>query len=296
MKRYLFIGSVDYSAHCLKALLDMKVDIVDILCPVKAAAAGNSDYVDLKTVAQEHSREVHYFKNIADEEEYIRNKKPDVIFVLGLSQIVPPSILSIPTIGCIGSHPALLPQNRGRHPIVWSLVNGLEKSGVTLFWLDEGVDSGDIWVQKEFNIDLDDDAGSLYNKSKDITVELLQEYLSELESGEAERIPQDHSQANYWPKRGFEDGEIDWKMGSKKIYDLIRALTNPYVGAHCRYQGNVCKIWKAQLVNTKIDLKDVEPGEVVGVNGDEVAVKTGDGVLKLVKHELSPLPKVGKRL
>ena len=84
-----------------------------------------------------------------------------MIFVLGLSQIIPGSILEIPTIGCIGSHPALLPENRGRHPIIWAIANGLKKSEITLFWIDEGIDSGDIWAQKELEISTESDAATV---------------------------------------------------------------------------------------------------------------------------------------
>jgi methionyl-tRNA formyltransferase len=139
----------------------MEANVVGIMCPARDAAKFNSDYYDLGKVAGVNNKDIRYFKNIKDEAEWIAARKPDVVFVLGLSQIIPQEILNIPTLGCIGSNPALLPENRGRHPIIWAIANGLEKSGITLFWIDEGVDSGDIWKQEEFSIDIDDDASMI---------------------------------------------------------------------------------------------------------------------------------------
>lgn len=296
MKRYVFIGSVDYSAYCLRSLLGMGVNIVDIMCPVKEVSGFNSDYCDLGEIAGEFGKDVYYFKKIRNEAERIRQAKPDVIFILGLSQIVPPQILEIPSIGCIGSHPAMLPQNRGRHPIIWAIANGLTKSGITLFWLDEGVDSGDIWAQEEFEIGVEDDALSIYKKVERLTVKLLEENVPDLEKGYVKRIKQDNSRVNVWRKRTYKDGEIDWRMSSKRIFDLVRALTKPYVGAHCIYTGKEVKIWKSRIINGTENMVNLEPGKIVSVNGSHVRVKTGDGVIEITQHDFNPLPATGEYL
>jgi methionyl-tRNA formyltransferase len=284
--KYLFIGSVEYSAYCLNALLEMGIDIVEIMCPYREASAFNSDYCDLSEVAKRFGRDVRYFKKIKDEVAFIAEKKPDVIFVLGLSQIISKDILEIPVYGCIGSHPALLPQNRGRHPLIWAMANGLRKSGITLFWLDESVDSGDIWGQREFSIETNDDAASVYEKIKKLSVEMLKTNIPELERGIIKRIPQDHTQATYWRKRSSKDGEIDWRMSSRRIYDLVRALVRPYVGAHCVYRGKETKIWKVKVIEDDNRFQNLEPGKIISADGGNIRVKTGDGIIELIEHEI----------
>lgn len=296
MNRYVFIGSVEYSTFCLKTLLEMGINIVSIMCPYREVSKFNSDYCDLAGVAKEFGKDVYYFKRIQDETEHIKDKKPDIIFVLGLSQIVPKEILNIPALGCIGSHPTLLPKNRGRHPIIWAIANGLKESGITLFWMDEGVDSGDIWKQKRFAIIDKDDASTVYAKTKELAVKMLKEGIPEIEKGIVKRVKQDHSATNYWRKRTKKDGEIDWRMSSKRIYDLVRALTKPYVGAHCLYKDKEIKIWKTKILDSNKDFDNFEPGKVIAVNDLYITVKTGNGLLEIIEHEFDSLPAVDEYL
>lgn len=298
MKRYIFIGSVEYSAHCLRTLIEMNINIVDIMCPYKEVSKFNSDYFDLGVVASKYEKNIYYFKNIKDESQHIKKLKPDVIFVLGLSQIIPEQVLEIPTIGCIGSHPALLPQNRGRHPIIWAIANGLGKSGITLFWIDKGIDSGDIWDQREFDISDEDDAATVYKKVKRLSMEMLKENIHDLENGKINRMKQDSEKANYWRKRTPKDGEIDWRMSSKRIFDLVRALTIPYIGAHCICKNKEVKIWKVEKILDKDvdEYSNIEPGKVISLENNHFTIKTGDGLVKIINHEFEELPDVGDYL
>lgn len=296
MKRYLFIGALENSKHCLRTLFEAGIDVVGIMCLHVEAAKFNSDYCDLGETVKEFGKPVHYFYKIKDEFEYIKAQKPDIIFVLGLSQIIPKEILEIPTIGCLGIHPTLLPANRGRHPIIWALANGLTKSGVTLFWLDEGVDTGDIWVQESFEITSEDDARSVYDRVTRLSIKLLKQNISDLEKGIITRIKQDSSQANSWRKRDKKDGEIDWRMSSKRIYDLTRALARPYPGVHCLYKGKECKVWKIEITDPSEQYKNLEPGKILALDGRQIKVKTGDGLIVLIDHELDPLPQINDYL
>lgn len=221
---------------------------------------------------------------------------PDIMVVLGLSQIIPKHILETPTIGCIGSHPALLPQNRGRHPIIWAIANGLTRSGITLFWIDEGVDSGDIWGQEEYEISSEDDASAVYEKVKEMSVKILKNNIPDLEKGIVKRVKQDHSLANYWRKRTKKDGEIDWRMSTKRIYNLVRALGKPYVGVHCVYKGKEIKIWKVKILDNTDAYINLEPSEVISIDGSCIKVKTGDGVIEIIEHNFDSLPAVGDYL
>ena len=293
MMRYIFIGAIEFSAYCLEALLGAGVNITGVFCPYRDAAVINNDYFDLGYIAKKFGKEVYYFNKVGDEADRIKTLDPDVILVLGLSQIIPSSILKVPKLGCIGSHPAMLPRNRGRHPIVWAIANGLRESGVTLFWLNEGIDTGDIWAQKAFGIEDTDDASTVYEKVKKISCELLEKGLPELEKGIVTRVSQDPVRSNYLRKRIAKDGEIDWRMSSDRICNLVRALSRPYVGAHCRYGVRDVKIWKVKIVKDVEELVFFEPGKILSVNDGIIEVKTGDGAVRLVEHDFYEMPEPG---
>jgi methionyl-tRNA formyltransferase len=219
----------------------------------------------------------------------ISNLKPDVVFVFGLSQLIPKEILGIPPMGCIGTHPALLPRNRGRHPLIWAIIEGLRESGLTFFYLDEGTDSGDILWQKSFVISPDDDAGTLYKKIKHLAGEALAEILPKLSAGKTPRFPQDHRMATYWRKRTDIDGEIDWTASGTKTHALIRALTRPYAGAHTFLDGHKMIIWRSSLQEVTVHMNEpltaTRPGQIVEVKPDSLLVRTGDGFLKIIEWE-----------
>jgi len=150
----------------------------------------------------------------------------DYIFCFEWSKLLKKEILEILKHGVIGYHPAALLKNRGRHPLIWALVLGLEETASTFFFMDEWVDSGDILSQKRIEITYEDDAMSLYNKIIEIAKKRLEELLPDLYRFSYKRIPQDHSKANYWRKRTEDDGKIDFRMSSRAIYNLVRGLTS----------------------------------------------------------------------
>jgi methionyl-tRNA formyltransferase len=145
--RILFVGAVEFSRHCLEEVLMAGGEVIAILTLPKEKAGFYSDYMDLTDVATQHHIPIYKLdKKIShpDNVALIRSLEPDVIFVFGWSQIITKEIIEIPRDGVIGTHPALLPKNRGRHPLIWALIKGLEESGLTFFYIDEGIDSGDI--------------------------------------------------------------------------------------------------------------------------------------------------------
>src|SRR5581483_9542000 len=146
-------------------------DVVAVLTRSGEAAGLHGDYVDLEPTTTRLGVPLHRIGNVNDPQsiELIRSLRPDVIFVLGWSQLVGRELLS--TAPCIGSHPALLPRDRGRHPITWALVDGLDESGLTFFWLDEGADSGDILWQRSFPIGPDEDASDVYARVEELADE-----------------------------------------------------------------------------------------------------------------------------
>ena len=285
------MGAVDFSLHCLEQVLRCGGNVVAVFTPERRYARLNSDYADLGLLAQAHNIPVHRIRRLNDPENVsiLRELRPDVIFVFGPSQIVSAEVLSIPTLGCIGTHPALLPKNRGRHPLIWALVEGLNESGLTFFYLDQGTDSGDILWQQPFPITLEDDAGTLYERVKLLAGEGIAEFLPQLEQGVASRMPQDHAKATYWRKRTEADGEINWSGSAMQAYNLIRALTHPYVGAHTFLSDHRVLVWRNGLISDPAwhgaGLNST-PGEVMKCNDGRIAVRTGDGLLELIDWEI----------
>ena len=155
-------------------------------------------------------------------------------------------VLSIPKIGSIGSHPSLLPKNRGRHPLIWSLINNEETGGLTFLYLDNGIDDGDILWQESFPITELDDAGTLYGKIKTLSSKAIPDLLGRMTVGPLVGTRQAAEIATYLRKRSEADGLIHWSLPAKVIHNLVRALTHPYVGAHSYYNEGKITIWKTQ--------------------------------------------------
>jgi methionyl-tRNA formyltransferase len=279
--RAVFIGSVNFSASILKKLIEIGIRIDGVV--TKKKSPFNADFYDLSPIAKKHKLPYKYVENInqPDTIDWLKSLNPDIIFCLGFSQIINQEILNIPSIGVIGYHPAELPKNRGRHPIIWALVLGLKKTASTFFFMDEGADSGDILSQYPIKILEKDNASTLYERITDTALIQITDFVPALTSGNYQRIPQDHSKATYWRKRGKKDGQIDWRMSAKSIHNLVRGLTKPYVGAHFELGGEEIKVWETELViNSK---KNIEPGKVISVDVGGVVIKAGQNAIRLIK-------------
>lgn len=287
-----FIGCVDFSHAMLSHLLTLPgMDVVGVV--TRRQSAFNADFHSLEDLA--HAAAIPCFFAEGNDQGAmvgaIRSWAPDVVFCLGWSYLLRPELLALPRFGVIGYHPALLPRNRGRHPIIWALALGLAETGSTFFVMDEGADSGDIVSQERVAISSDDDAASLYARLEEVSRSQLAAIAAQLAAGRLERRPQDHAAATYWRKRGRADGRIDWRMSANAIANLVRALTRPYVGAHCEVGGVDLKVWRVEAVPGFA--ADIEPGRVLAVDAAMPVVKCGDGAIRLIEHDFNSLPIVG---
>lgn len=289
--RIVFIGSVEFSELALRKLIKLGADIVGIV--TKDISASNSDHVDLSNLATIHNipykyvRDVNHPNNI----KWIRDLNPDIIFCFGWSNLLKKDILTLSRLGVVGYHPSMLPLNRGRHPIIWALALGLEKTGSTFFFMDEGADTGKILDQREVLIFEADNARTLYDRIIDTAQQQIAQFLPLLLSGSFAVTIQNIETGNVWRKRSSKDGLIDFRMSSKAIYNLTRALSKPYVGAHCIYKEQCIKIWKVQI--TSMGSSNLEPGRVISTSGNTICVKTYDGSINLIEHEFKSLPEIG---
>ncbi len=293
--KFCFVGSVIFSQEILKEIISLGY-IPNIVITQKSKGI-NTDYVDLEQLCKQLNILILKTDDLNTEYilEILKDYDLDFIFCFGWSKLLKKEILSIPKKGVIGYHPANLPMNRGRHPIIWALFLGLEKTASTFFFMDEGADSGDIISQLDVPIYYEDDAFLLYNKLIETAKIQIRTLLPQLESNTYTRIKQNHKIHNFWRKRSKEDGKIDFRMNSRAIYNLIRALTHPYSGAHLVYKGMDIKVWKAKEEN--IHLANIEPGKILEIeNNNNILVKTYDSGIWLIKHEFTNLPKVGEYL
>jgi methionyl-tRNA formyltransferase len=293
--RIYFIGTTQYSRALLEKSIKSGFSVVGVA--TKHDTGFNADYADLSAVCATHgiSCDTVTDINAPNQVRRIRDLAPDVIFCFGWNRLLKDPLLSVPPLGCVGHHPAALPRNRGRHPLIWAIVLGLEKTASTFFYLDPGVDSGDIISQVFFPIHYEDSACTVYERMTEIALRQIEDFVPKLASGTVMRIPQDLTQANYWRKRGLLDGQIDFRMDSRRIYDLVRGLTRPFVGAHCVYKSTLVKVWKAREVNEPIS-GNLEPGKILDVTGGMIRVKTFGGAIELLEHEFSVLPVPGEYL
>lgn len=292
--RIVLIGNVLFSRAMLLHLISMRAQIVGV-CTAKTGMQ-NADHVDLLPVCEEHGIALNKTADINSPEtiEWISNLKPDVIFCFGWSRLIGNALLSLAPLGVVGYHPAALPANRGRHPLIWALALGLKHTASTFFVMDEGADSGDIISQVAVDIASDDDAGSLYRKIVSTARGQLDELIPALANGTAVRRQQDDSLANYWRKRSVADGQIDWRMSASNICNLVRALAPPYPGAHMQTSNGLVKVWK--VCSVEEGPGNAEPGKVVAYEGGQPVVRCGDYAVRLVETEPEFQPALGTYL
>jgi len=292
--KIVFIGAVKFSLACLEKLVAINADVVGV-CTLKESPF-NADHVDLTHFSEKNGIPVLYAQDINSREtlSWIKRLCPDVIFCFGWSRLLKSELLCIAPLGVVGYHPAALPANRGRHPLIWALVLGLEKTASTFFFMDEGADSGDILSQWPIQISEGDDARSLYQKVIESALGQLEEFVPALASGHFTRIAQDHRNANIWRKRGKKDGKIDWRMSARSVHNLVRGLAHPYVGAHFEYLDDEVVVWKSEMVE---DIpENIEPGKVLAVDTAGFVVKTGVGAIRIMDMDPVVTPAEGEYL
>ena len=292
--RVVLIGTVEFSRQSLERLLALNAQVVGV-CTLQSSKF-NADHVDLSQLSDAQGIPWFYAEDInsPDSLRWIQDRSPDVIFCFGWSRLLKQDLLDLAPLGVVGFHPAALPVNRGRHPLIWALVLGLEKTASTFFFMDTGADSGDILSQREVIIDATDDASHLYSKVTQTALQQMEEFVPQLATGTFKRKKQDHLLANTWRKRGVADGKIDWRMSAHSIHNLVRGLAKPYVGAHFIADGREIKVWETAVIGDV--QKNIEPGKVLIQAGSRPVVKCGENAICLLVTEPSFEPIVGSYL
>lgn len=295
--RIAFIGCVTSSRVALQTLMSLSPSLCEVVGVMTTRSNRlNSDYVDLSDLVRPHSP-LLYVDDIVGTEaqaDWLKMVKPDLIFCVGWSRLLSDVVLRAAPRGVVGFHPAALPANRGRHPLVWALALGLQQTASTFFQMDSGADSGPLLSQIPIDIGPEDDAASLYEKVLCLLPSQIETIVRGIDDGSLVPRPQDATLATYWRKRSAGDGCIDWRMEPVAVRNLVRALTRPYPGAHFIHQGREVKVWKCSELTA--GAPNAEPGKVLAVDGRSITVRCGRGSVLLIDHELITLPSEGSYL
>jgi methionyl-tRNA formyltransferase len=271
---------------CLEATADAGAEVVCVVTlpgPIDPSRSGQCSF---DAVAARLGAELVETDDINSPAcvERLRAAKPDLLFVVGWSQLLREPALRVAPGGVFGMHPSLLPRHRGRAPIPWAILNGLAKTGVTLFEIvDPTADSGPIVDQVEVDIAPDETAGTLYAKLAAAHVELLRRSVPLLLEGRAPRVEQDARRASYWPRRTPADGIIDWETRAGYLDAWVRAQTRPYPGAFTFLGDSRLVVWRARPLAGGAS---APAGTVLEERSDGVVVACGDGVVLL--EEVQP--------
>jgi methionyl-tRNA formyltransferase len=287
------IGSVNSSAQTLRKLVQHQLNIVHVLGLHPSKSAPVSGYRDIKVEAENLGVEASYFNNVNDQDVYetLKNKKVDLLFIIGLSQMVKEPLLSLATIGNVGFHPTKLPEGRGRAALAW-IVLEKAKGAASFFLLDEGMDSGPILGQQAFEISEDDYAADVLEKIKSSIDVVLDSVLPDLRDGVLKVHEQEHEKATFLGVRRPKDGEINWRQTSNEVRKLIRATSIPLPGAYTTYQGQKLIVWRAKELKQYTGV----PGRIIDIKDNKPIVCCENGALLLeeIKAEKTLDFKIGK--
>lgn len=273
--RIILIGQAAFAEKTLDKLLSKGEEVLAVFC-FPDAPGGKIDPV--KQRALQLGIPVHQHKTLKTPEvtEQFVSLEADLAILAFVSQIIPPPVFNAPRFGSICYHPSLLPKYRGRTAINWALIRGETVTGLTIFWLDKGIDTGPILLQKEVRVDPNDTTGTLYfNKLFPMGIEAIGEAVDLIKAGNPPRIVQDESKATYDPPCGDEHAKIDWSKPANELYNLIRGC-DPQPGAHSIWQGKMVRIFDARLRAGDVS---AAPGEVIDIGADEIAVALEGGTL-----------------
>lgn len=276
------MGTPEISATCLRELIASDNEIVAVVTGKdKPRGRGNvMTPTAVKALALEHSLPVYTPDSLKGEDfsALLEEINPDLIAVVAYGKILPKNVLDFPKFGCINVHVSLLPKYRGAAPMQRAIINGESETGVTIMYMAEGVDTGDIITTEAFAIGPEDDFEAIHDRSAEVGAKLLVKTITDLANGTATRTPQDDALATHAAKIEKEDCKIDFSRSAKVLDCAIRGVT-PIPGAFAYLRGKMLKIYKATPVEGK-----GTPGEVIALDPKGVGsftVACGEGALKI---------------
>jgi methionyl-tRNA formyltransferase len=292
MTKIIFMGTPDFSVPVLQRIINEGYEVVGVVTQPDRPVGRKRILTPppVKVEALKHHIPVFQPERIKQkhELEQILALKADLIITAAFGQILPKELLEAPKYGCINVHASLLPELRGGAPIHYAIIQGKEKTGITIMYMVEKLDAGDIITQVEVPIHEDDNVGTLHDKLSAAGAKLLSETLPLLLEMNINPIPQSNEKATFASNIQREQEKIDWGKPGEEIYNHIRGL-NPWPVAFTSLEGQVLKVWKAQKVKVKVNESNPS-GTIIQLDSDGLIVSTGNGTaIKIL--ELQPAGK-----
>lgn len=284
--KIVFMGTPDFAVPTLEKLIEHHEVTGVVTQPDKPKGRGQKmQFTPVKELAVKNEIPVYQPNKLRNDIELIdtvKGMKPDAIVVVAYGQILPKEVLDIPRLGCINVHASILPKLRGAAPINYSIINGFEETGVTTMLMAEGLDTGDMLLKAEIEIEEGETAGELHDRLMTIGADLLIETLRGLEEGNIIPEKQIEELSSYAPMLKKDLGHINWDDESKNIFNLIRGVT-PWPGAYSYYNDKTIKIWRAELEDSN---SSRAPGTILRVSKDgiKVACKNGAIIVKEIQE------------
>ena len=287
--RIVFMGTPDFAKESLEAIYNAGFEILTVVTnPDKKQGRGMKfKSSPVKEFAEEKGLKILQPEKVRKNEEFIKEIKslnPDVICVVAYGKILPKEILDIPKYGCINVHGSLLPKYRGAAPIQWSVLNGDKETGITIMYMDEGMDTGDMILKEKVEIGEDETTGELWDRLSKIGGKLLVETLKEIENGTVKREKQGED-FTLAPMLDKNIAKIDWENKTAiEIKNLVRGL-NPIMGAYTFLDGKKIKFWRVDVINNEDKkIKELENGTVLKADPKEgLFIKANEGIIKVLE-------------
>lgn len=284
------MGTPDFAVNTLEAVVKAGHEVLLVVTqPDKAKGRGKKMvFTPVKEKALEYNLPVSQPERVRDEVfmDELERLKPDVIVVAAFGQILPERILNIPRYGCINVHASLLPAYRGAAPIQWAVIDGLEETGITIMYMEKGLDTGDIICQRRVKLSPDETGGSLFDRLALEGADLLVETLEQLENGTAVRRKQDDSKSSYAKMLSKDMGRLDFTQDAVILERLIRGL-NPWPSAYTRVNGKTLKIYLAEVLKEEETAgQKADAGRVIAVDKKSFTVRCGKGALRILNLQL----------
>ncbi|KON68439.1 methionyl-tRNA formyltransferase [Peribacillus butanolivorans] len=287
MTKIIFMGTPDFSVPVLKRILDEGYDVIAVVTQPDRPVGRKKVLTPppVKVEAEKQGIPVYQPEKIREKEdlEKIIALKPDLVVTAAFGQILPNELLEAPKYGCINVHASLLPELRGGAPIHYSILQGKEKTGITIMYMAEKLDAGDILTQAEVTIEEEDNVGTLHDKLSKVGSDLLAETLPKLINDGLNAIKQEEDKATFAPNIRRSEEKIDWSKTGEDIYNHVRGL-NPWPVAYTLLNESILKIWQANKLEHN---NQAVPGTIIDVRNDGFVVSTGNETAILVT-ELQP--------
>lgn len=271
--KIVYMGTPDFSVGPLTKLNEKYNIIAVVTQPDKEVGRKKEiKFSPVKEYALENNIKIIQPEKIRKEYQEILNLNPDIIITCAYGQIIPKEILEFPKYGCINIHASLLPKLRGGAPIHKAIINGYDKTGVTIMYMDEKMDSGDIIYQEEIKIEEDDNAGTLFDKLSKLGSNMIIEVLPDIINNTNKRIKQNEEEVTYAYNITREEEKIDFNKTTKDVYNQIRGLY-PWPVGYAVFDNKKVKIYESKIGNST---KEGKIGEIINIYNDSIGIKTKD--------------------